>query len=57
MRKGNFEKTRYELVKQDWDKLLLNKNAKESYELMQGFLTHSAKNIFRSVRRGKRRQT
>ena len=36
MRKGNFEKIRYELEKQDWYKLLLNKNANESYELLLG---------------------
>ena len=32
MRKGNFEKIRYELEKPDWGKLFLNKNANESYE-------------------------
>ena len=55
IRKSYFEKIRHELEKQDWDKLLLNKNAYESYELLLGIYYSFCKEYIPKRKVGKRK--
>ena len=55
MRTGNFEKIRHAFKKKDLDKLFLNKNANEKYELMLGIFHSLCEEYIPKRKEGKRK--